>query len=61
MLGVRRATVTDALHVLEGEGLLRSTRGVIELRDRVRLLARAGESYGVAETEYARSICRFAK
>lgn len=61
MLGVRRATVTDTLHILEGEGLVRSTRGVIEVRDRARLLALAGESYGVAETEYARFIAPFAK
>jgi CRP-like cAMP-binding protein len=61
MLGVRRATVTDALHLLEGEGMIRSTRGVIVVRDRARLLAVAGESYGAAETEYARFIAPFAK
>lgn len=61
MLGVRRATVTDTLHVLEGKGLIRSTRGVIVVRDRVQLLALAGESYGAAETEYARFIAPFAK
>jgi CRP-like cAMP-binding protein len=61
MLGVRRATVTDALHLLEGEGMIRSTRGVIAVRDRARLLAVAGESYGAAETEYARFIAPFAK
>lgn len=61
MLGVRRATVTDTLHILEGEGMIRSTRGVIEVRDRIRLLTFAGESYGVAETEYARFIGPFAK
>jgi CRP-like cAMP-binding protein len=61
MLGVRRATVTDTLHILEGEGLIRSTRGVIEVRDRRRLLTFAGESYGVAEIEYARFIGPFAK
>lgn len=61
MLGVRRATVTDTLHVLEGIGVIRSTRGVIEVLDRPRLLALAGESYGAAETEYARFITPFAK
>jgi hypothetical protein len=59
MLGVRRATVTDTLHVLEGEGLIWSRRGVIEVRDRAQLLAFAGESYGAAETEYARFIAPF--
>jgi CRP-like cAMP-binding protein len=61
MLGVRRATVTDTLHILEGEGLIRSTRGLIDVRDRGRLLAFAGESYGAAETEYARFIAPFSK
>lgn len=61
MLGVRRATVTDTLHVFEGEGLIRSKRGLIEVRDRPRLLALAGESYGAAEMEYARFIAPFSK
>lgn len=61
MLGVRRATVTDTLHILEGKGLIRATRGVIEVRDRRKLLELAGESYGAAETEYARFIAPFAK
>jgi CRP-like cAMP-binding protein len=61
MLGVRRSTVTDTVHVLEGKQLIRSTRGVIEVRDRAQLLVFAGESYGAAETEYARFIAPFAK
>jgi CRP-like cAMP-binding protein len=61
MLGVRRATVTDTLHLLEGEGLIRSRRNLIEVRDRAQLLAFAGESYGAAETEYARFIAPFSK
>ena len=61
MLGVRRATVTDTLHILEGKGLIRSTRGLIEVRDRAQLRVFAGESYGAAETEYARFIAPFSK
>ena len=61
MLGVRRATVTDSLHVLEGNGLVRSTRGCITVRDRAGLRALAGEAYGVAEAEYARSLGPFGK
>jgi CRP-like cAMP-binding protein len=61
MLGVRRASVTDTLHILEGNGLIRATRGHIEVRDRAQLLAFAGESYGAAETEYARFIAPFSK
>ncbi|WP_132254706.1 Crp/Fnr family transcriptional regulator [Methylobacterium segetis] len=37
MLGFRRASVTVALHVLEGDGLIRSTRGRVEIRDRDRV------------------------
>jgi hypothetical protein len=33
MLGVRRAEVTDALHLLEGKGAIRNTRGVVTVRD----------------------------
>lgn len=61
MLGVRRASVTDTLHILEGERLIRSTRGVIGICDRPALEAFAGEAYGVAEAEYARAIGPFAK
>lgn len=60
-LNVRRASVTDCLHVLEGEGLLRCTRGKIIIRDRARLRDLAGESYGLPEAHYARDIGPFAK
>lgn len=43
LLGVRRASVTVALHDLQGEGLIRSTRGRVEVIDPVRLRAAAGE------------------
>ena len=57
MLHVRRATVTDALHRLEGEGLVRSQRGLILIRNRPSLKERAGEAYGSAEKTYAELIC----
>ena len=53
-LGVRRPSVTDALHVLEGEKLIRSTRRSIEIRDRGGLIAVAGDCYGPSEAEYLR-------
>lgn len=56
MLGVRRPGVTDALHKLEGRGLIRSERGVIRIVRRKGLIALAGGAYGVAEAEYARLI-----
>jgi CRP-like cAMP-binding protein len=61
MLGVRRASVTDALHVLEGERLIRAERRMIVVHDRARLRECAGESYGVAEAAYRRLIGPFGK
>lgn len=57
MLDVRRATVTDTLHILESEGLVRSLRGRIIIRNRPGLRERAGEAYGSAEKTYAELIC----
>lgn len=61
MLGIRRASVTDTLHVLEGEQLIRSLRGRILIRDRPGLRRLAGEAYGFAEAEYCRLIGPFGK
>jgi CRP-like cAMP-binding protein len=61
MLGVRRATVTDTLHLLEEKQALRGRRGSILIRDRQRLEALAGEAYGHSEAHYARLIGRFQK
>jgi CRP-like cAMP-binding protein len=54
MLGVRRPSVTDALHVLEGERLIKADRARIQVRDRLGLEQFAGEAYGVPEAEYRR-------
>lgn len=54
MLAVRRAGVTDAVHVLEGHGAIKSKRGLISLRDRATLEELAGTSYGIPEAEYLR-------
>lgn len=56
MLGVRRSSVTDAIHLLEGDLLIKATRGNIEILDRPRLERAAGASYGVPEAEYRRLI-----
>ncbi|MDO9442150.1 MAG: Crp/Fnr family transcriptional regulator [Beijerinckiaceae bacterium] len=53
LLAVRRSGITNATHVLEGEGAIRTTRGSITIRDRDRLIALAGESYGSAEYAYS--------
>lgn len=45
MLGVRRVGVTNALHVLEGEKLIRADRGRIRIIDRAGLMAVANGLY----------------
>ena len=61
MLGVRRATVTDTLHLIEGLGAVRSTRGRIVVRNRNRLEELAGDSYGSAEVTYRKFVAPFGK
>lgn len=56
MLAVRRPSVTTALHVLEGNGFIRSERGCIIVRNRAALQEFAGDSYGAPEREYERLI-----
>jgi len=56
MLGVRRAGVTIALHILEARGTIKRKRGQIHVADRARLERIAGDSYGVPEAEYRRLI-----
>jgi CRP-like cAMP-binding protein len=56
MLGVRRPGVTVATHVLEGEHMIRATRGLITILDREGLRRKANGSYGLAEAEYERLI-----
>jgi hypothetical protein len=56
MLGVRRPGVTDALQLLEGKGLIRTSRGRVQIADRAGLVACAGISYGIPEAEYQRLI-----
>jgi CRP-like cAMP-binding protein len=59
MLAVRRPSVTTALHVLEGNRLIRGTRGVVTVRDRAALEEFADGSYGRPEIEYGRLIGPF--
>jgi hypothetical protein len=52
MLSVRRSGVTTALHVLEGTGAIKATRGLVTVRDRAKLEELAGPCYGLAERAY---------
>jgi CRP-like cAMP-binding protein len=53
MLGVRRASITQAVHNLEGEGLIHAKRGLISICNRSGLERYCGGFYGVAEARYA--------
>ncbi len=56
MLAVRRAGVTEAINILERQGIIQAKRGNIVVLDRARLEEAAGDSYGVPEAEYRRLI-----
>lgn len=56
MLAVRRPSVTTALHVLEGNGLIRADRGWVTIRNRAGLEEFAADAYGRSETEYRRLL-----
>jgi CRP-like cAMP-binding protein len=56
MLAVRRSGVTTAIHILEGAGAIRASRGTIVIRDRDKLIEIANGSYGVPEREYERLL-----
>jgi CRP-like cAMP-binding protein len=57
-LGVRRPAVTLAMHLLEGEGVIKSTRSHISVVDRDGLRKLANVSYGVPEMAYDRLFPR---
>ena len=56
MLGVRRATVTEAAGRLQQANLITYSRGVISLLDRPGLEAASCECYRIISGEYARLI-----
>jgi CRP-like cAMP-binding protein len=56
MLGVRRPGVTDQVHILEGLGIIKATRGNIQILDRPKLEKLAGGCYGIPEREYERLV-----
>ena len=56
MLGVRREGVTEAAGRLQAAGLIKYSRGHIEVLDRTRLERRVCECYGVVKREYDRLL-----
>lgn len=61
MIAAQRTGVTVTLHVLEGMGAIRSTRGKVTIADRTILEDIAGTAYGETEAEYSRLISGFGK
>lgn len=61
MLGVRREGVTEAALKLQRAGVIRYSRGVIQVLNRPALEKCACECYGVVKAEYARLLpqCRW--
>ena len=56
MLSVRRPSVTNALHTLEGNGFIKSDRGCVTIRNRQALEEFAADAYGAPEAEYRRLL-----
>jgi len=56
MLAVRRPGVTLALQILEGQGLIRSSRGNVTIIDRSGLIRATNGAYGLAEREQSRLL-----
>jgi CRP-like cAMP-binding protein len=56
MLGVRRATVTEALGLLQRSGAIAYAMGTVAVRDRARLEADACECYAVIRHEFDRLL-----
>jgi len=54
MLGVRRASVSEALQVFEKRGLVETARRSVTIMDRERLEECANGLYGPPEAEYER-------
>jgi CRP-like cAMP-binding protein len=56
MLGVRRATVTEAAGALQRAGMIRYRRGLVSIVDRKRLEAASCECYGIVRAEFDRLL-----
>ena len=61
MLAVRRSGVTQAIHALEGQRVVRGVRGAIFVLDRPGLMSAAAGSYGRPEMEFERLIAPLAE
>jgi CRP-like cAMP-binding protein len=56
LLGVRRATVTEAVEMLQRDGLIRTARGVISVVDAAALQGVSCDCFALVHREYLRQI-----
>ncbi len=56
MLGVQRTTVTVVARTLQAAGLIRYSRGVVDILDRAGLEAITCECYGAVRRNYERLL-----
>ena len=56
MVGVRRASVTEAANSLQRAGIIRYTRGKITILNRQKLEAASCPCYKIIKSEYARLL-----
>lgn len=61
MIAAQRSGVTLTLHILEGYGAIKASRGKVTITDRLRLEKTAGDSYGEPEKMYRQTIAPFGK
>ena len=61
MIAAERSGVTVTLHILEGAGMIRSTRGRVVILDRGKLMDLAGDGYGLPEAQYSELLRPFGK
>lgn len=61
MIGAQRTGVTVTLHILEGVGMIRATRGQVIILNREKLEEAAGDNYGKSEAEYRRLVGPFGR
>ena len=56
LLGVRRASVTECLDVLERHGMIQNSRGMISISNPELLRESCCNCYGLIEREYRRQL-----
>lgn len=56
ILGVRRPGIKTSVHILEGAGMIKASRGRVRVLDRDRLKELTGDTCGIADAEYDRLL-----